>query len=96
MVTKRSVIVALVGLNLFLLTALIFSTYSPPVAYAQRMGAAANYVAVTCRVDNEFDVLYLLDLPTRKLHCFVPDRDIARGGMQYAGSRDVAQDFSRP
>ena len=40
MLAKRSVLVALVGLNLFLLASLLFNSYSLPTAYAQRAGAA--------------------------------------------------------
>jgi hypothetical protein len=95
MFTKRSLIGALVGLNVVLASALVFFSYSLPAAHAQRMGASNNYVAVTCRSDNDFDVLYMLDLSERKLHCFVPDRNIASGDMKYGGARDLAKDFSR-
>ncbi len=95
MITKRAVIVALVGLNLFLLAAMILSGYSLPSAYAQRAGASGNYIAATCRADDDFDVLYLLDLYGLKLNCFVPDRNIANGTVHFAGTRDLAEDFNR-
>lgn len=95
MMSKRSVVVGLVGLNLFLLAALVLSTYSPPAAYAQRAGAANNFLAVTCRADNDYDVLFLLDLPTRKLHCFAPTRGDRSGKTLYAGHRDLSVDFNR-
>lgn len=93
MVTKRSIITALVGLNLLLLAGLIFSTYSPTAAFAQRRGAAADYVAVTCRADEDYDALYMIDLAERNLHCFVPNRD-RKGGILYAGGRNLAADFN--
>lgn len=94
MITKRSVLGALVGLNLFLLACLLFSSYSLPTAYAQRAGAAGGMAAVTARSDAHYDILYLLDLNQRKLHCFVPNRDRS-GAFAYGGSRDLAADFQR-
>ena len=67
MPTRRSLIVALVGLNLFLLAALILSSYSPPAAYAQRAPGSWNFIAVTCEVDQAYDAFYLIDLGERRL-----------------------------
>jgi hypothetical protein len=93
MSSKRSVIVALVGLNLFLLAAMVLSSYSLPAAYAQRMGAGINYISVTCEADLDYDVFYLVDLPNRTLHAFIPARTLD-GKLQYVGSRDLARDFA--
>ena len=92
MPSKRSIIVALVGLNLFLLAAMVLSTYSLPAAYAQRMGAGINYISVTCEADLDSDVFYLVDLASRRLHAFIPARTLD-GKLQYVGSRDLARDF---
>jgi hypothetical protein len=81
-----------VGLNLFLLAAMILSTYSLPAAYAQRVGAGMNYISVTCEADLDYDVFYLVDLPNRTLHAFIPARTLD-GKLQYVGSRDLARDF---
>ncbi|MEE9297150.1 MAG: hypothetical protein V3W34_19595 [Phycisphaerae bacterium] len=94
MIPKRSIIVALAGVNLLLLTALVLSSYSLPTAYAQRMGASSNFVAVTSQSDKDYDVLFLLDLAERRLHCFTPNRDRS-GHVSYAGSRDLQRDFTR-
>ena len=94
MFTKRSVLGALVGLNLFLLACLLFNSYSLPTAYAQRAGAAGGMVAVTSRASSNYDILYLLDLNQRRLHCFVPNRDRS-GAFAYGGSRDLGADFER-
>ena len=91
MPTKRSIIVALVGINLFLLAALILSSYSPPAAYAQRVGGAWNYIAVSCEVDESYDALYLVD---RRLHAFVPSQT-QDGSIEYVGSRSLKGDFER-
>lgn len=91
---KRTLIVTLVGLNLALLGALILGSYSLPAAYAQRAGVASNFVAITARANTDYDALYMVDLGQRRLHCFVPNRDHS-GNVQYIGSRDLKQDFSR-
>lgn len=94
MITKRSIIAALAGLNLLLLASLIFSSYSLPAAYAQRRGASSDFVAITCRADEDYDALYIIDLGERALHCFVPNRDRS-GRITYAGGRNLVDDFSR-
>ena len=94
MIPKRSIIVALAGVNLLLLLALFFGSYSLPTAYAQRMGASSNFVAVTAKADNNYDVLFLLDLGERRLHCFAPNRN-RTGDVSPVGSRDLTHDFNR-
>ncbi len=94
MIPKRSIIVALVGLNLFLLAAIILGSYSPPAAYAQRAGASSNFIAITSQADTDYDALYVLDLGERKLHCFLPARNRS-GDVAYKGFRDLTRDFSR-
>jgi hypothetical protein len=94
MFSKRSIIAALVGLNLVLLATLVLKTTSPQAAFAQRRGGSQNFVAVTCRADKDFDALYMIDLSQRKLHCFVPNRDRS-GSVVYAGVRDLKTDFER-
>lgn len=64
MLTKRSTIVLLVGLNLFLLAALLIGSYSLPAARAQSSAQASDFVCVTAdAAGQEYDVLYVLDLP---------------------------------
>jgi len=94
MISKRSIIVALVGLNLFLLIAVVSGSYSLPSALAQRRGSSGDYVAVTCRVDNDYDAIYIIDLAERALHCFIPNRDRS-GRVVYAGVRNLVADFER-
>ena len=92
MLSKRGIIAALVGLNLVLLAAILLSVWSPPAAYAQRMGGSGQFIAVTCEADEAHDVLYLVDLPNRTLHAFMPTRQ-QDGKVQYIGSRDLERDF---
>ena len=94
MPTKRSLIAALVGVNLFLLAALLLSSYTPPAAHAQRVGGAWNYIAVSCEVDESYDAFYLVDLGQRRLHVFVPSQQ-QDGSIEYIGSRSLETDFRR-
>ena len=94
MPTKRTLIVALVGLNLFLLASIILSSYSLPAAYAQRVGAGSNYIGVTCEADEDYDLLYLLDLPERQLHAFAPSRTLD-GKIERVANRNLESDFRR-
>lgn len=94
MLTKRTIIVALVGVNLFLLASLFFSSYRLPAAYAQRIGAGSNYIGVTCEADEDYDLLYVLDLPQRKLHAFIPSRTLD-GNIELVANRNLESDFRR-
>lgn len=94
MIPKRSIVAGLVGLNVLLLAGIVLSGYSLPAAFAQRSGASSNFVAVTARVDANYDALFLVDLGNRKLHCFTPNRD-RTGDVQYAGQRNLERDFGR-
>jgi hypothetical protein len=92
--TKRSLIVGLLGINLFLLAALILGSYSLPSAYAQRVGGASNFIAVTCEADQDYDVLFVIDLAQRKMHTFAATRN-RNGDVLYKGARDLKEDFGR-
>ncbi len=94
MLSKRSIIVGLVGLNLFLLAAVILSSYELPTAYAQKMGAGGNFIAVTCEVDESYDVFYIVDLSNRRMHAIVPSRTPS-GSPQVGATRDLERDFRR-
>jgi len=91
---KRSLLVLLAGVNVALAVTLILSVYQPKQALAQRRGAAGDYVAVTSQADPNYDVIYILDLPDRMLHAFLPNRDRS-GRIGYAGARNLAVDFER-
>jgi len=94
LLTKRSLIVALAGVNLFLLGALLLSASPLPTAYAQRVGGSSNYIAVACEADDSYDVFYVVDLPARRLHAFIASRR-QDGALEYAGNRDLEKDFRR-
>ena len=90
--TRHSIIVALVGLNLFLLAAILFSVSSPTEAQAQPVGGAGNYLLVSAEVQNNYDALYVIDLPQRLLHAFLLNRS-RPAALEYRDSRDLSQDF---
>jgi hypothetical protein len=89
--TKRSAIVALAGLNLFLLAVLVLGSYSLPAAQAQTRGRAGDFACVTATVSGQsYDVLYILDVPKGILHALAPD---ARRDLNYVGFTDLQNDF---
>ena len=97
MLTKRSVIVLLVGLNVALLTVLVFGSYALPAALGQTGGGSAgDFVCVTANVAGQsYDVLYVLDVPNHKLHAFYPP-SVQTKQLSYGKYRDLRADFGQP
>lgn len=91
--TKRSVIVLLVGLNLLLLATLILFSYSPPAAMAQAAPLGQNYLMVAGQMQTGLDALYVIDLAHRRIHVFLPNRDQANRRIFYEGYRDLQKEF---
>ena len=91
--TKRSLIILLVGFNLALLAALILISVAPPAAHAQAAPMGQNFAMVTAQFRNGVDGLYVLDLTTRRLHLFIPSRDANNRRALYVGYRDLVKDF---
>ena len=95
MLSKRSLIVLLVGMNLLLLVVLVIGSYSMPPAFAQAGGKAGNFVAVTAKAQGQaYDVLYVLDAKGRKLHAFYPT-SVQQKQYAAARPRDLEKDFER-
>jgi len=93
MFTRRSVITLLVGLNILLAAILTLGAYSLPRALAQSGGGAGDFICVTAKAAGfASDVLYVLDLPERKLHGFYP-KNVQTKQLEYAGFRDLQADF---
>ncbi len=92
--SRQSVLVLLVGLNLLLLGAIILSVYTPPAALAQAPGRSADYLLVSGRIQVEHDAVYLFDLRNRLLHVFraVPGQPI---NVIPVDTRELARDFRR-
>ena len=95
MFSKRSTIVALTGLNLLLLAALILSSYAPPSAYAQGRGRAGDYLMATVQIHEDYDALTIINVPRGFLHVFVP-REIKGGAkLAWTNTRNLNTDFRR-
>ena len=81
----------LVCVNLALLTGIVIVGVPPRVAQAQDTGLAGSYLVVTGEIQNEFDALYLIDLPQRTLHIFYFRKGSKE--LEWAGYRDLERDF---
>ena len=91
--TKRALIVLLVGANLLLLATLIILNASPPAAYGQAAPLGQNFSMVAGQIQRGVDGLYVLDLSQRRLHLFIPNRDQINRRAAYIGYRDLQKDF---
>ncbi len=94
MLTKRSLIVALVGVNLILAAILIFSRDALPAAYANGGGRPGDFAVCTVKVHDNFDVVYVLDQQVRRLYCFVPSKG-SDGKLICVQTRDLESDIRR-
>jgi len=91
---KRFVIVLLTGLNAVLMTALWMGADSPS-AYAQPGGRPGNLTCVTAKAAGQsFDLLYVLDVTSRKLFAFYPSSG-RNTQLVAAPPRDLVKDFNR-
>lgn len=94
MKTKRLIIAALGALNGVLLLLLVAQAAPLPAAMAQapRPGGG-GYVCATARAAGRtYEVLHMIDLATRKLHSFYPDRNKL---IFTAVPRDLDKDFGK-
>ncbi|MCG3131246.1 MAG: hypothetical protein FLDDKLPJ_02024 [Phycisphaerae bacterium] len=93
MINKRTIVVALAGLNLLLLTALILVAEPTPAAHAQAGPGGRGYLCATASVTGqEYEVLYILDMGGRRLYSLGPTNPQS-GKLEYFGVRDLKQDF---
>lgn len=90
---KRALIVLLIGVNLVLLASLILLSWEPPAAYAQAAPLGQNYAVVAGEIHSGVDALYILDLSRRRMHVFIPNRDMNTRQLLYVGHRDLQRDF---
>ncbi|MFQ5422645.1 MAG: hypothetical protein ACE5F9_01555 [Phycisphaerae bacterium] len=93
--SKRAIIVFLVGVNLVLLATLILASWRLPAAQAQAVPMASNYLMVAGEIRDGTDALYAFDLERRRMHVFIPNVDQNRRRVVYRGFRDLEQDFRR-
>ncbi len=96
MLKKKTIIVALIGVNVILLLLLLVQTgtLALPRAMARVGGRAGNIALVTVKPSGQtYDVVYVVDQASDQLHVFVPS-NIQNGQLRHAGTRDLAKDFS--
>lgn len=92
MLTKRSWIVLLGGLNLLLAALLVAGMVQLPAARAQAV-RAGDLVTVTARsAGRNYDVLYVLDAPQKKLYALYPGNPQTRK-LVATQPRDLDADF---
>jgi hypothetical protein len=82
-------------MNLFLL-ALLLSQVSPlPSAFGQAGRGGGGYLCATAKPSGRtFEVFYMIDLTTRKLHAFYPASPQTRE-FSHAGPRELDKDFGK-
>lgn len=92
MFTKRSAIALLVGLNLFLLAALVMEAVPAPTAFGQVGARPGDFVCVTARAGGAtYEVLYVLDVPGRKLFGLYPPGQDRQ--LKASRPRELDKDF---
>ena len=94
--SRRALLVALIGVNLALIACLILSSYTPPKAYAQPVSLRGEFILVSAEAETDNDVIYLLDLARRQLHAFRAQMPVAAGQtimVRWFYTRDLIRDF---
>ena len=89
---KQAILIGLVCLNAGLVVALVFGATASP-ARAQGVGAAGNYVVITGQIGSDWDAVYILDLPTRRLAALKFDKTSNR--LVRIAGKDLKRDFGR-
>lgn len=92
---KRNVIVALIGLNVLLAAALVFTTVDPPSAMAQSRGRPGDFAMATIQIHEDYDALALINIPAAKLYFFVAREQGNTAQVTPSDVRDLNRDFER-
>lgn len=97
---KSSLIVLLVGVNLFLLSCLILTAYTPPTALAEEAAESTEgFVLFAAEAERQNDAVYLLDTKNHRLHAFRTNFPRVAGGptaIAWLAGRDLMRDFRLP
>jgi len=97
---KSSLIVLLVGVNLFLLSCLILTAYTPPTALAEEAAESTEgFVLFAAEAERKNEVVYLLDTKNHRLHAFRTNfpRIVGRPTVvAWLAGRDLMRDFRLP
>jgi hypothetical protein len=92
---RKGLIVALVGINVVLLLALVLG-YAAPPAKAQVIGGGTDYLLVTGKsTGGTVDAVYVIDLGKRKLGAWKFDVNSKRLLQYTKATRDLKRDFKR-
>ena len=94
--TKRALVVFLVGVNLLLLACLILTAYSPPAAEAQAVSRRGEFILIAAEAEVTNDTIYLLDLAQRQMHAFrarLPASAEEPIMVRWYHTRDLQRDF---
>jgi hypothetical protein len=92
---KRTLIVALTGLNLLLLAGLVLTAYEPPAAQAQPRGRAGDYVMATVQIHNDYEALVVVNIQQSALFVWVPRQSGKAIRLVPTGQRNLDLDFRR-
>lgn len=96
MLSRRSMLLGLAGLNVLLVVALLAGALSSPSAFAQSPGGRpGDFICVTAKTAGQtYDAVFLLDVPARKLHAMYP-ANVQQKQLSYAQFRDLDKDFRK-
>ena len=92
MLNKRTAILVLTGLNLFLLAALILSSYSPPAVYGQVRGRPGDYMMATMQIHEDRAAVAVINGPQGVMGVFAPHPQTGKLGRLEV--RNLTRDFN--
>ena len=82
----------LVCVNVLLLAMILGAAL--PQARAQSVRGANNYLLMTGQIEKDYDVVYVMDLASRRLAAWQFNRSNKKL-VRFRGGRDLAKDFKR-
>jgi len=87
---KKAIILTLVGVNLALLVSLALVS-EPPKAYGQSIKGGTDYLMITGRLRQNYDIIYLVDTGKRRMAALIVDQTSKR--ITPHGARRLTVDF---
>ena len=92
---KGYLIGALIVVNLLLVFVLVFGS-SPQPAQAQAFRGQTNYIMASGRITDSADILYVVDLATRRMVAIESDVNNKGRLSVWAGAADLKRDLHYP
>jgi len=98
---KRVLLVALAGINLLLLAALILLIHKPSEAVAQMAAEGVpvdGYLVISGKGEMDNDIVYVIDAQNEFLHAFRTPFPMRLGmpiNLRHLDSRDLTREFRR-